>query len=48
MSRFIWRKFHAKFRAHSKREGDSTARKGANVITRGEAGSNRGSKPGTC
>ena len=47
MNGFIRRKFHAKFKAHSKREGDSIATKGANVITPGEAGSGRGSKPGT-
>jgi hypothetical protein len=29
------------------RGGDSVAAKGTNVITRGEAGSDRGSKPGT-
>jgi len=48
MSGFIRKKFHANFKAHSKREGDSIATKEANAITRGEAGSDRGSKPGTC
>jgi hypothetical protein len=38
-------KFHAKFKAHSKRDGDSVAKKGTNVINRGEDGSDRGLKP---